>query len=167
MGDVPQEDLKSWFDGAIRGKEVASTFFQSLAGSVGELELRRSFRRLGQEEWDHRKILMKHRRELFGRPEPGRVPPADPSCPFAPLARKAAIRGSDDLKLAIRAAIQAEQQAHRGFEKASRSIDDRAVKVFLRILAEEGLAQADALRETLALVDEADRRGSPLAAVAG
>jgi rubrerythrin len=162
MADAQDSSLREWLDGAIRGKEHASGFFQSLASSVKDLELRRSFRRLAQEEWDHRKILLKHRRELFGRPEPGL--PGQPVLEFAALARHAAIRSPDDLRGAIRTAIRAEQDAHRSFERASRSFEDRAVKVFLRILADEGLAQADALRDALAMVEEPERAGAVAAA---
>ena len=144
-------------DTAIRGKEIASLFFGSLASAVDGVHLRRCFRRLAQEEWDHRKILLKHRRELFGRPDAvrgGRAP--DPV--FGALARKPVIGNADDLRLALRTAIRTEQEAHRFFSEASRTFDDRAVKVFLRILAEEGLAQVDHLREALTIVDS----GSPV-----
>ncbi len=153
MGDAIRfSALRDLLDGAIRGKEIASQFFGSLAGSVEDVYLRRCFRRLAQEEWDHRKILLKHRRELFGRPESGRPAPR-PDSVFAALARKPTILCSEDLRLALRTAIRTEQEAHRFFAEASRNFDDRAVKVFLRILSEEGLAQVDHLREALAIVD--------------
>ena len=144
--------LRELLDTAIRGKEIASQFFGSLATSVDDVHLRRCFRRLAQEEWDHRKILLKHRRELYGRPDGargGRVP----DIVFGPLARKPVIGCAEDLRLALRTAIRTEQEAHRFFSEASRTFDDRAVKVFLRILAEEGLAQVGHLREALAIVD--------------
>jgi rubrerythrin len=152
---VTESSLRELLDAAIRGKEVAAQFFQSLAAAVDDVQLRRCFRRLAQEEWDHRKILLKHRRELFGRPDGGRVGRngADHAPVFAPLARRPVIGTPDDLRLALRTAIRTEQEAHRFFSAASRTFDDRAVKVFLRILAEEGLAQVDHLREALTLVD--------------
>jgi rubrerythrin len=154
MGDsVRAAPLRDLLDGVIRGKEIASQFFQSLAGSVDDVQLRRCFRRLAQEEWDHRKILLKHRRELFGRIEALRDARAGHSPVFAAFARKPIIGTPDDLRLALRVAIRTEQEAHRFFFEASRTFDDRAVKVFLRILAEEGLAQVDHLREALLLVD--------------
>jgi rubrerythrin len=159
--------LRELLDTAIRGKEIASQFFASLAGAVDDVHLRRCFRRLAQEEWDHRKILLKHRRELFGRPDGSRDGrPAD--AVFGPLARKPVIDSADDLRLALRTAIRTEQEAHRFFSEASRTFDDRSVKVFLRILAEEGLAQVDHLREALSLVDAGGtvtrRRRAPSAA---
>lgn len=144
--------LRDLLDTAIRGKEIASQFFGALAGSVDDVHLRRCFRRLAQEEWDHRKILLKHRRELFGRPDGGR-PALRPDAVFGALARRPQILCSEDLRLALRTAIRTEQEAHRFFAEASRNFDDRAVKVFLRILSEEGLAQVDHLREALAIVD--------------
>jgi rubrerythrin len=144
--------LRELLDTAIRGKEIASQFFGSLAGAVDEVGLRRCFRRLAQEEWDHRKILLKHRRELFGRPEGGRGASAQDQV-FGALAQKPSIVCSEDLRLALRTAIRTEQEAHLFFAEASKNFDDRAVKVFLRILSEEGLAQVDHLREALALVD--------------
>ena len=144
--------LRELLDTAIRGKELASQFFGSLATSVDDLHLRRCFRRLAQEEWDHRKILLKHRRELYGRPEGGRYE-APGDAVFGPLARRPVIGCSEDLRSALRVAIRTEQEVHRFFTEASRNFDDRAVKVFLRILAEEGLAQVDHLREALVIVD--------------
>jgi len=149
--------LRELLDSAIRGKEIASQFFGSLAGAVEDVHLRRCFRRLAQEEWDHRKILLKHRRELYGRPDATRA--GRPSeAVFGPLARKPVIGSTDDLRLALRTAIRTEQEVHRFFSEASRTFDDRSVKVFLRILAEEGLAQVDHLREALAMVES----GSPV-----
>ena len=158
--------MRELLDAAIRGKEIASQFFGSLASSVDDVHLRRCFRRLAQEEWDHRKILLKHRRELFGRIDAARGVRALEMV-FGPLARKPVIGSTDDLRLALRAAIRSEQEAHRFFTEASRNFDDRAVKVFLRILAEEGLAQVGHLREALALVDSGNavtRRRRVLAA---
>jgi rubrerythrin len=145
--------LRELLDAAIRGKELASQFFGSLAGSVDDVQLRRCFRRLAQEEWDHRKILLKHRRELFGRPDGAADRDRDHDPVFAPLARKPVIGCEEDLRSALRTAIRTEHEVHRFFSEASRNFDDRAVKVFLRILADEGLAHVDHLREALTLVD--------------
>ena len=154
MGESVRESLRGLLDGVIRGKEIASQFFQSLAGSVDDVQLRRCFRRLAQEEWDHRKILLKHRRELFGRSDAPRDARHHGHAPvFEAFATRPVIGTADDLRLALRRAIRTEQEAHRLFFEASRTFDDRAVKVFLRILAEEGLAQVDHLREALLLVD--------------
>ena len=151
--------LRDLLDTAIRGKELASGFFGSLAQSVDDAYLRRCFRRLAQEEWDHRKILVKHRRELFGRPDALRAEVVREAClAFAGMAERPPIRGTDDLRLALRLAIRAEQEVHRFFTEASRNFDDRAVKVFLRILAEEGLAQVEHLREALSVIDSSGRR---------
>ena len=172
-GGITEATLRDLLDAAIRGKEVAAQFFHSLASSVDEVQLRRCLRRLSQEEWDHRKILLKHRRELFGRPSPvspgGARPGRSPDHPpvFAPMARRPVIGTAEDLRLALRTAIRTEQEAHRFFSEASRTFDDRAVKVFLRILAEEGLAQVDHLREALHLVDAGaavSRRRRPVVA---
>jgi rubrerythrin len=150
--------LRELLDTAIRGKEIASQFFGSLAGAVEDVHLRRCFRRLAQEEWDHRKILLKHRRELYGRLDAARFG-APPDAVFGPLACKPVIGSAEDLRLALRTAIRTEQEAHRFFSEASRTFDDRSVKVFLRILAEEGLAQVDHLREALAMVDSGNPVG--------
>ncbi len=150
--------LRDVLDTAIRGKEVASQFFQGLAQSIEDVELRRCLRRLAQEEWEHRKILLKHRRELFGRFEPGRAVAAVDVAVFGPLSVRRPIRVVEDLRLALRTALRIEEDVHRFFALASRNFeDDRAVKVFLRILSEEGLAQADHLRDALGLLDEVER----------
>ena len=55
MGDgIRVAALRELLDTAIRGKEIASQFFVSLAGSVDDVHLRRCFRRLAQEEWEQR-----------------------------------------------------------------------------------------------------------------
>ncbi len=170
MGDgIRLTALRELLDTAIRGKAIASQFFASLASAVDDVHLRRCFRRLAQEEWDHRKILLKHRRELFGRPD-GSRPPRPEDAVFGPLASKPVIGNADDLRLALRTAIRTEQRVHLFFSEASRTFDERSVKVFLRILAEEGLAQVDHLREALVLVDAAGqvtkRRRVPSSAAA-
>ena len=168
MGDgIRLTALRELLDTAIRGKEIASQFFASLASAVDDVHLRRCFRRLAQEEWDHRKILLKHRRELFGRPD-GSLRLRAEDAVFGPLALKPVIDNADDLRLALRTAIRTEQEVHRFFYEASRTFDERSVKVFLRILADEGLAQVDHLREALSLVDAVGqvtrRRRAPSAA---
>jgi len=123
---------------------------------VDDAQLRRCFRRLAQEEWDHRKILLKHRRELFGRPEGERS--REPGHVFAALASRPRILSPEDLRLALRTAIRTEQEAHRFFHEASRNFDDRAVKVFPPHPRGGGARQVDHLREALTLVDS----GSPV-----
>ena len=149
-----RQELREILDAAIRGKEIATHFFASLATSVDDVFLRRCFQRLSQEEWDHRKILLKHRRELFGRNIEGiRGAGREAAEAFSPMVGKPPIRSSEDLRVALRTAIRTEREVHRFFTEASRNFDDRAVKVFLRILAEEGLAQIVHLQEALAAVD--------------
>jgi rubrerythrin len=144
--------LRELLDRAIRGKAIASEFFNSLATSVEDVHLRGCFRRLAQEEWDHRKILLKHRRELFGKAEAKGE--TEPDAAYAPLIHRPTIRGREDLRSALRTAIRTEREVHQFFSEASRNFEDRSVKVFLRILAEEGLAQVEHLREALTMVDD-------------
>lgn len=147
------ENREELLDAAIRGKELASTFFQSLAGSIEDVDLRRCFQRLSQEEWDHRKILLKHRRELFGRAARSAAGEPRTDGAFAAVAGRPAIRHRDDLRGALLAVIRSEREVQRFFDEASRNFEDRAVKVFLRILADEGRAQVEQLEEALQKIE--------------
>jgi rubrerythrin len=147
------QDLRDLVDGAIRGKEVACIHFAQLSGCMEDPHLRQELRRLAQEEWDHRKILVKHRRSLFGRTPRS---PAEVSCPapYAPMAERPELTNVNDLARVLDRAVRCELDAHVYFKNASSSFHDRAVKVYLRILAEECLSQAAHLRGILHLLEK-------------
>ena len=58
--------LRVVLDRLVREKEIAAQFFGRMAQVQEDVEHRRWFRRMAQDEKDQRKILMKHRRELCG-----------------------------------------------------------------------------------------------------
>src|SRR5688572_29793530 len=58
--------LRGVLDRMVREKEIAATFFARVAECLEDVEQRRWFRRMAQDEKDQRKILLKHRRELCG-----------------------------------------------------------------------------------------------------
>src|SRR6185295_20130565 len=73
MGPEEALRLRAVLDRMVKEKEVAAAFFGRMAESLEEVEHRRWFRRMAQDEKDQRKILVKHRRELCGS-----VPPTTP-----------------------------------------------------------------------------------------
>src|SRR6185436_1031252 len=66
MGSEEAVRLRAVLDRMVKEKEIAAAFFGRMAESLEEVEHRRWFRRMAQDEKDQRKILVKHRRELCG-----------------------------------------------------------------------------------------------------
>src|SRR5687767_4056089 len=69
---TPEETvrLRTVLDRLVREKEIAAQYFARVAQALEDVEQRRWFRRMAQDEKDQRKILMKHRRELCGHVVP-------------------------------------------------------------------------------------------------
>ena len=66
MGPEEAVRLRAMLDRMVKEKEIAAAFFARMAESLEEVDQRRAFRRMAQDEKDQRKIVMKHRRELCG-----------------------------------------------------------------------------------------------------
>ena len=71
MGTTDSPHVADILDRMIREKEISAAFFSRIAESLSDVDQRRWFRRLGQDEKDQRKILLKHRRSICGDPVSG------------------------------------------------------------------------------------------------
>src|SRR6185295_8189846 len=67
MGPDEAVRLRAVLDRMVKEKAIAAAFFGRMAESLEEVDQRRSFRRMAQDEKDQRKILVKHHRELCGQ----------------------------------------------------------------------------------------------------
>jgi len=130
-------------------KEIAQNFFNRIGEGLEDVEKRRWFRRMGQDEKDQRKILIKHRKELC-RNVLDRVEGAE--LPISPghIALEA-LTGQPDLSYVglLRAAVNAAEDARLFCDRASDLIGDRACRIFLKILVEESRSHRDELRNEL------------------
>ncbi|MCG3135111.1 MAG: hypothetical protein HMLKMBBP_02614 [Planctomycetes bacterium] len=135
--------LRAVLDRLVREKEIAAQYFVRAAGALGEVEQRRWFRRMAQDEKDQRKILMKHRRELCAQVGPSNAPPQTsathkgaegwtrtPETGFAEVVRTAAMLAEESRIFA---------------QHASDLTTDRSCRIFLKILAQESGVRRDEL----------------------
>lgn len=134
--------LRVVLDRLVREKEIAAQFFGRMATSLDDVEHRRWFRRMAQDEKDQRKILMKHRRELCGHVVVT-TPPTLSSIHQAlePVARTSNAEYVEALRIAVR--IADESRAFAAF--ASDLTAERSCRIFLKILSQESAAHRDEL----------------------
>ena len=134
-------------DRLAREKEIAQNFFNRIGELLEDVDKRRWFRRMAQDEKDQRKILVKHRKEMrrdIG--DPAVVLDVSPGHQILLDRTKAAdIAYIDALRISVRAA----EEARLFSDRASDLIADRSCRIFLKILAEEGRSHRDELRVEL------------------
>jgi hypothetical protein len=134
--------LRAVLDRLVREKEIAAQFFGRMAQVQEDVEHRRWFRRMAQDEKDQRKILMKHRRELCGHVQPSSL--AGMSAihqAVEPVARTSTAGFVDAVRIAAR--IAEEARAFSSF--ASDVAADRSCRIFLKILSQESAVHRDEL----------------------
>ena len=134
-------------DRLAREKEIAQDFFNRIGDAMEDVDRRRWFRRMGQDEKDQRKILVKHRKEMC-RDVLDDVPQIDVSPGHQVLldrTRDTGISYADALRISVRAA----EESRLFCDRASDLIGDRSCRIFLKILAEEGRSHRDELRGEL------------------
>lgn len=128
-------------DRMIREKEVASAYYTRISDKLEDVEQRRWFRRLGQDEKDQRKILVKHRKEICGAPGEGArsVEISEIHVSLKEFGRGTEVVFIDALRLATRTADYEARFANQ----ASDVVGDRSCRIFLKILGGEstGLRQ--------------------------
>jgi rubrerythrin len=138
--------LRAVLDRLVREKEIAAQFFGRMAQVQEDVEHRRWFRRMAQDEKDQRKILMKHRRELCGAVVPTGTPLVSSiHQAIEPLARTS----NADYGDAVRIAAQLAEEARAFAAFASDLAAERSCRIFLKILSHESAAHRDELREAL------------------
>jgi rubrerythrin len=134
-------------DRLAREKEIAQNFFNRIGDTLEDVDKRRWFRRMAQDEKDQRKILVKHRKEMCRDVGEG-TPVLDASPGHQVLLNRtkdAEFSYIDVLRISVRAA----EEARVFCDRASDLIADRSCRIFLKILAEEGRSHRDELRVEL------------------
>ncbi len=141
--------VRAVLDRLAREKEIAQNFFNRMADTLEDVEKRRWFRRMGQDEKDQRKILVKHRKELChdGAGLEGVLPPSNAHQTLASVTKDCGLGFVELLRLAARAAEDSRVFADR----ASDMVGDRSCRIFLKILSEEGRSHRDELLAELRL----------------
>lgn len=133
--------LRGVLDRLVREKEIAAQFFVKSASALDEVEQRRWFRRMAQDEKDQRKILMKHRRELCGQ-----VPGGAAQTSASHRAAESWVRTPESgFSEVVRAAAMLAEESRLYAQQASDLTADRSCRIFLKILAQEGLVRRDEL----------------------
>lgn len=161
MGPEESVRLRAVLDRMVKEKEVAAGFFGRMAESLDEVDQRRWFRRMAQDEKDQRKILMKHRRELCGN-----VPttlPISISAIHERLTR--VVRGGEPgLEEALALAIHSADEATSACLRAAEMSGDRSFRIFLKILGAESQAHRIELLAALRRVERDRKEVEELAA---
>ena len=150
MGSEEAVRLRAVLDRMVKEKEIAAAFFGRMAESLEEVDQRRSFRRMAQDEKDQRKILMKHRRELCGN-----VPTTLPVVVSGLHDRLVKIaRGQEPgLEEALGLAIRSADEAFGACGRVAEMVSDRSFRIFLKILAAESQTHRAELLKTLRRVE--------------
>ena len=134
-------------DRLAREKEIAQNFFNRIGDALEDVDKRRWFRRMAQDEKDQRKILVKHRKEMCrDMGEPALVLDVSPGHQILLDRTTGEETGYID---ALRISVRAAEEARVFCDRASDLIADRSCRIFLKILAEEGRSHRDELRVEL------------------
>ena len=134
-------------DRLAREKEIAQNFFDRIGETLDDVDKRRWFRRMGQDEKDQRKILVKHRKELC-RDLLDDVPQMPLSTGHRVLAERTRA-GEFAYVDVLRVAARAAEEARQFCDRASDIVGDRSCRIFLKILAEESRSHRDEIRAEL------------------
>ena len=134
--------LRAVLDRLVREKEIAATWFGRVAQVLDDVEQRRAFRRMAQDEKDQRKILMKHRRELCG----ALALQVQPQVSTVHREIEAASRPSSARwNEAVRVAAHLAEESRTFAAFASDVVGERSCRIFLKILGQESAARRDDL----------------------
>lgn len=137
--------LRAVLDRLVREKEIAAAWFGRVAQVLDDVDQRRAFRRMAQDEKDQRKILMKHRRELCGAlaahaaPTNAQISAVHREVEAA--SRPTSARWAD----AIRVAAHLAEESRTFAAFASDVVGERSCRIFLKILGQESAARRDDL----------------------
>ena len=130
-------DTKKVLDLSIYWKTLTSQYYEFLSKVVSDPIMKQRFRLMASEERDHRKILRKYRRELVGSSaiELEDTEKRQLKENFVFLE----VKDRETMDVAVQCILRAEERSNRFFNQASSRIDNREGRIFLRLLAEEGL----------------------------
>jgi rubrerythrin len=132
-----ETDTRKVLDLSIYWKTLTSQYYEFLSKVVSDPIMKQRFRLMASEERDHRKILRKYRRELVGSAQ------VDLGDSERQQLREnfvfLEVKDRASMDVAVDCILRAEERSHRFFNQASSRIDNREGRIFLRLLAEEGL----------------------------
>ena len=146
-------DTRKILDLSIWWKTLTSQYYEFLSKVVSDPIMKQRFRLMASEERDHRKILRKYRRELIGSSAIELLPEEKQALREHFTFLEVKDRASMDV--AVDCVLKAEERSNRFFHQASSRIDNREGRIFLRLLAEEGLIHRSMVEE---LMDYANSR---------
>jgi len=153
MGMLTKQRIAVVLDRMVREKEISAAFFARVAEGLEDPDRRGWFRRMGQDEKDQRKILVKHRRELCG---PGN---RNDDTQVSAVHEAIETRGSQgdvlDYLEALRLAVLTAEQTRDLCAKASDVTPDRSCRIFLKILSQESAAHRKELFDELRRAERA------------
>ena len=134
-------------DLSIFWKTLTSQYYEFLSKVVGDPIMKQRFRLMASEERDHRKILRKYRRELCGRGD-NTLTEDDVK---VQRGRFTFLEVNDrpTLQVTVDCIMEAENESNRFFTIASGKIENREGRIFLRLLAEEGLIHRSMVEELM------------------
>ena len=145
-------------DTTILWKTLTSHYYEFLSKVVVDPILKQRFRMMGTEERDHRKILRKYRRDLCGS-----KPQALSEREQRALRDKFVfdeVNTRDALEIAVECMLHAEERSYVFFSHASKCIDSREGRIFLRLLAEEGLVHKSMVEHLMEYAEQKEIRFS-------
>ncbi len=157
-GTTELGDTKSILDQSIFWKTLTSQYYEFLSKVVSDAIMKQRFRLMASEERDHRKILRKYRRELVGTAAIELL--GDEKKRLKEYFTFLEVKDRGSMDVAVTCILKAEQLSTRFFNQASSRIDNREGRIFLRLLAEEGLIHRSMVEELMEYADSKDIRFS-------
>jgi rubrerythrin len=145
-------------DFSISWKTLTSQYYEFLSKVVGDPIMKQRFRLMASEERDHRKILRKYRRELCGKGES--LLTEDEVKGQRTRFTFLEVNDRPTLQVAVDCILAAESESSRFFTVASGKIENREGRIFLRLLAEEGLIHRSMVDELMEYANSRDVRFS-------
>jgi rubrerythrin len=140
-------DTRKILDLSIYWKTLTSQYYEFLSKVVSDPIMKQRFRLMASEERDHRKILRKYRRELVGSSHIDLEDEEKRQLKERFVFLEVKDRASMDI--AVECILKAEERSNRFFNQASSRIDNREGRIFLRLLAEEGLIHRSMVEELM------------------
>jgi rubrerythrin len=140
-------DTRKILDLSIYWKTLTSQYYEFLSKVVSDPIMKQRFRLMASEERDHRKILRKYRRELVGSSHIDLEDEEKRQLKERFMFLEVKDRASMDI--AVECILKAEERSNRFFNQASSRIDNREGRIFLRLLAEEGLIHRSMVEELM------------------
>ena len=151
-------DTRKILDLSIYWKTLTSQYYEFLSKVVSDPIMKQRFRLMASEERDHRKILRKYRRELVGSSHIELED--DEKRQLKDRFVFLEVKDRESMDVAVGCILKAEERSNRFFNQASSRIDNREGRIFLRLLAEEGLIHRSMVEELMEYADAREVRFS-------